>query len=101
MTDISNWRPIRDGLIVKRDKPRRKTEGGVDLPESSVPLPSVGVVLQAGPGRVDEKGIRHAMDIKPGQRVVFARNVGVQLDPDDETVIVISERDVMAIDHSK
>ena len=94
------WRPIRDGLIVKRDPPHKKTASGVDLPETSVPLPSVGTVLKVGPGRVDDKGNRHAMEIQPGQRVIFARNVGVPLEQGDDSVIVITERDIMGVDES-
>lgn len=99
MSEI-NWRPTGDRLIVKRVEAKKKTASGVELPESAVPLPSVATVLHVGPGRLDEKGVRHAMEIRIADRVVFAKNAGVEFDEDDKSLLVISERDVMAIDRS-
>jgi chaperonin GroES len=93
-----NLKPLGDRLIVEPIEREEVTASGIVLPETAKEKPQEGKVLAVGPGRRDEKGERIPMDVKVGDRVLFAKYAGteVKLDP-DRKVLVLKESDVLAI----
>jgi len=93
-----NLRPLGDRLIVEPIEREEVTASGIVLPETAKEKPQEGEVLAVGPGRRDEKGERIPMDVKVGDRVLFAKYAGteVKLDP-DRKVLVLKESDILAI----
>jgi chaperonin GroES len=91
-------KPLGDRLIVEPIEREEVTASGIVLPETAKEKPQEGKVLAVGPGRRDEKGERIPMDVKVGDRVLFAKYAGteVKLDP-DRKVLVLKESDVLAI----
>ncbi len=91
-------KPLGDRLIVEPIEKEEMTASGIILPETAKEKPQQGKVLAAGPGRRDEDGKRIPMDVKEGDRVLFAKYAGtpVKLETDRE-VLVLKESDILAI----
>ena len=91
-------KPLGDRLIVEPTEREEVTASGIVLPETAKEKPQKGTVLAVGPGRRDEEGQRIPMDVKEGDRVLFAKYAGteVKLEP-DRKVLVLKESDILAI----
>ena len=93
-----NLRPLADRLIVEPIEQEEKTASGIILPETAKEKPQEGKVLAVGPGRKGEEGERIPMDVKEGDRVLYAKYAGTEVKlPDDRKVLVLKESDVLAI----
>ena len=93
----SKVRPLHNRIIVQRIKEEEKTAGGISIPDTAKEKPTEGRVIAAGPGRRDEKGNLSAMDVKKGDRVLFSKYSGNEVNLDGEEHLIISEDDVLAI----
>ena len=94
---MSKIRPLHNRLIVKRLDEDDKTAGGIILPESAKEKPSEGRVIHAGAGRRDDSGNLVAMEVQKGDRVLFSKYSGSDVNLDGEDHLIISEDDVLAI----
>lgn len=89
-------RPLGDRVVVKVIR-QEKTAGGIVLPETAQEKPQLGEVIAVGPGRLDEKGSRMPMDVKKGDRILFAKYAGTEVKLDGEEYLLLSEKDVLGI----
>lgn len=91
-------RPLGDRVIVKPVTREEKTKGGIYLPDTaSKEKPMEGTVIAVGPGRLMDDGSRTPVDVKAGDRIVFAKYAGTEFKTeDDEEYLIISEKDIMA-----
>jgi len=93
-----NLRPLGDRVIVEPVEKEEMTAGGIILPETAKEKPQQGKILAVGPGRRDEEGKRIPMDVKVGDRVLFAKYAGTEVKlEEDEKVLVLKESDILAI----
>jgi chaperonin GroES len=90
-------RPLHNRLLVKRIEEEEKTSGGIIIPDTAKEKPSEGRVISAGPGRRDEKGNLVALDVKEGDRILFGKYAGTEVNLEGEEHLIISEDDVLAI----
>jgi len=90
-------RPLHDRLVVKRLAAETTTKGGIVIPDSSAEKPSQGEVIAVGAGAVLENGERRELDVKVGDRVLFAKYSGSEVKLDGETLLVMRESDVLAV----
>jgi chaperonin GroES len=93
----SKVRPLHNRLIVKRIEEEAKTAGGIIIPDTAKEKPMEGRVIAAGPGRRDDKGNIVPMETKKGDRVLFGKYSGNEVNLDGEEHLIISEDDVLAI----
>ena len=73
------------------------TSSGIVLPDTAKEKPQEGVVLAAGPGRVLDTGAREAMDVAVGNKVLYAKYAGSEFKADGEDLLIISQKDILAI----
>ena len=92
-----NLRPLGDRLVVSPIEEEEKTALGIVLPETAKEKPQKGEVLAVGPGRKDDQGKVIPMDIKVGDKVLFAKYAGTEIKMNDKQIIVLRENDVLAI----
>lgn len=92
-----NLKPLGDRLIVEPTEKDQKTASGIILPETAKEKPQEGTVLAAGPGRTDDEGKRIAMDVKPGDVVLYAKYAGTEVKIDDQKLLILKESDILAI----
>jgi len=90
-------RPLHNRLIVKRIEEEAKTAGGIIIPDTAKEKPMEGRVIAAGPGRRDDKGNLVAMETKKGDRVLFGKYSGNEVNLDGDEHVIISEDDVLAV----
>jgi len=93
-----NLKPLGDRVIVEPIEKDDVTSGGIILPETAKEKPQEGKILAVGPGRRDEEGKRVPMDVKKGDRVLFAKYAGTEVKlEEDKKVLVLKESDILAI----
>jgi chaperonin GroES len=92
-----NLKPLGDRLVIKPLEQEEVTASGIVLPETAKEKPQKGEVLSAGPGARDEDGKRIAMDVKAGDKVLFAKYAGTEIKIDGEKLLILRESDVLAI----
>jgi chaperonin GroES len=91
-------KPLGDRVVVEPIEQEEKTASGIILPETAKEKPQEGKVLAVGPGRKDDDGKPIPMDVKEGDRVLYAKYAGTEVKlPDDRKVLVLKESDVLAI----
>jgi len=90
-------KPLSDRVVVKKLDAEDKTAGGIVLPDTAKEKPQQAEVLAAGPGKLDEKGTRQPMEVKVGDKVLFAKYSGTEVKIEGTEYIILSERDILAI----
>ena len=93
----STLMPLGDRVVVERAESEQKTAGGILLPDTAKDKPARGVVVSVGEGRLDEKGRRHALQVKPGDHVVFTSYAGEPFKVGDDELLLMREDDILAI----
>jgi chaperonin GroES len=91
-------RPLGDRVVVKPLEEEERTRGGIVLPDTAKEKPQHGQVLAVGPGDWDEEGKKRVpLDVKVGDRVIFAKYAGTEFKLDDEDVLILRQSDVLAV----
>ena len=90
-------RPLHDRLIVKRIEEEEKTKGGIIIPDTAKEKPVEGKVIAVGDGRIKEDGTKIPMEVKKGDRILFAKYAGTEVKVDGEEHLIMKEDDVLAI----
>jgi len=91
-------RPCGDRVLVKPNVEEEKTAGGIVLPDTAKERPQWGEVIAVGAGKWDEDGKhRIPMDVKVGDKVVFAKYGGTEVKVDGEEYLILRESDILAV----
>lgn len=90
-------KPLNDRVLVKRLESEEKTAGGLFIPDAAKEKPSKGEVVACGPGKLNEKGERVPMEVKPGDVVLFAKYAGTEIKVNGADHIIMREEDILAI----
>jgi chaperonin GroES len=88
--------PLADRLVVKPIEREEVTKGGIVLPDTAKEKPQEGKVLAVGPGRLSDDGKRIAMEVKAGDRVIYAKYGGTEIKIEDEELVILRESDILA-----
>src|SRR5690606_16899837 len=91
------FRPLHDRVLVRRIEADEKTAGGIIIPDSAKEKPSEGEIVAVGEGTRDDDGDRIALDVKPGDRVLFGKWSGTEVKLDGEDLLIMKESDIMGI----
>ena len=92
-----NLKPLGDRIVVEPAEQEEQTTLGIFLPETAKENPQQGKVIAAGPGARKENGERIEMDVKVGDRVLYARYAGTSIKLDGKEYLIFKESDVLAI----
>ena len=92
-----NLKPLADRVVVRKVEAEEKTAGGIVLPDTAKEKPQQGEVLAVGPGKLDEKGTRHPMELKVGDKILFAKYSGTEVKIEGVEYLIMAERDILAI----
>jgi chaperonin GroES len=90
-------KPMGDRVVVKPKTREETTRSGLVLPDTATERPQQGEVLSVGPGRILDNGTRVQMDVAQGDTVLFAKYSGTEFKLEDEDLLILSERDVLAV----
>jgi chaperonin GroES len=93
----TSLKPLGDRLVVKPTPREEMTKSGIVLPDTAKERPQEGTVLAAGPGRILDDGSREAMDVSVGQKVLFQKYAGTEFKLEDDELLILSQKDVLAV----
>ncbi|MFN8527409.1 MAG: co-chaperone GroES [Anaerolineae bacterium] len=97
MTQV-NIRPLGDRVIVEPVEQEETIAGGMlVLPETAKEKPQQGLVLAAGEGKRDDDGKRIPMDVKTGDKVLFAKYAGTEIKLNGKKLLIMKEADILGI----
>ena len=92
-----NLKPLGGRVVVEPIEQEEVLASGIVLPETAKEKPQKGIVLSIGPGERDEEGKRIPMDVKVGDTILFAKYSGTEIKVDNKKLLILSERDLLAI----
>ena len=89
--------PMGDRVVIKPAAREETTRSGIVLPDTSKEKPQRGEVIAVGPGRTTDDGTRVALEVKVGDTVLFAKYAGTEFKLDDDELLILSEKDILAV----
>jgi chaperonin GroES len=93
----SKIRPVGDRVVVKPSQKEEVTKSGIVLPDTAKEKPQEGTIIAVGSGKLTDKGDRQPLEVKEGDRVLFAKYGGTEFKMDGEDLLVLRESDILAI----
>ena len=93
---VAKLEPLADRLVVKPIEREEVTKGGIVLPDTVKERPQEGEVIAVGPGRLSDDGKRIAMEVKVGDKVIYAKYGGTEIKIEDEEFVILRESDILA-----
>ncbi|MHB8105494.1 MAG: co-chaperone GroES [Dehalococcoidales bacterium] len=88
--------PLADRVLVKPTEKEEKTKSGIYLPDTAKEKPQEGEIIAVGPGKMTDEGKRIPMDLKVGDRVIYAKYGGTEIKVDEEEMMILRESDILA-----
>ena len=90
-------RPLGDRVVIKPSAREEMTKSGIVLPDTAKEKPQEGEIIAAGPGKILEDGKRETMDVKVGDKVLYAKYAGTEFKVDGDDLLIVSQKDILAI----
>jgi chaperonin GroES len=90
-------KPLQDRVIVKRVEEEEKTKGGIIIPDTAKEKPVEGKVVAAGDGKITEDGKKLPLEVKKGDRILFGKYAGTEINIDGEEHLIMKEDDIIAL----
>ena len=92
-----NLKPLADRVIVRPLEAEEKTAGGLYIPDSAKEKPMQGEVVAVGPGKTSDDGKLIGMEVKVGDKVLYGKYSGTEVQTGDEDLLIMRENDIFAI----
>jgi chaperonin GroES len=90
-------RPLGDRVVIKPTPREEMTKSGIVLPDTAKEKPQEGEIIAAGPGKIGDDGKREPMDVSVGQKVLYAKYAGTEFKVEDEELLIVSQKDILAV----
>ena len=90
-------RPLHDRILVRRIEEEDRTKGGLIIPDTAKEKPQEGKVIAVGKGRVSEHGRLLPLDVHKGDRVLFAKYAGSEIEVGGDEHLIIREDDILGV----
>ncbi len=91
------FRPLHDRVVVKRIDAEEKTAGGIIIPDTAKEKPQEGEIIAVGPGARDESGKLVPLDVKTGDRILFAKYSGSDIKVGGEEYLIVREDEILGV----
>jgi chaperonin GroES len=90
-------RPLHDRILVTRVEAQDVGRGGIIIPDTAKEKPQEGNVVAVGNGKMNEDGKRIALDVQAGDRILFGKYSGSEVNVEEDEYVIMREEDVLAI----
>ena len=90
-------RPLADRVVVKPLEETEEMRGGLYIPDTAKEKPQQGEIVAVGPGRISDDGTRIEMDVKVGDRVIYGKYSGTEVNVAADEMLILRESDVLAV----
>jgi len=94
---MATLRPLGDRVVIKPTPKEEMTKSGIILPDTAKEKPQEGTIIAVGAGKLDEKGVRHPLEVKEGMKVLYAKYAGTEFKNEGDEYLILSEKDILAI----
>ena len=88
--------PLSDRIVVKTKEAEEKTASGIILPDTAKEKPQIGEVVAAGPGKINDSGNLVKMSLKRGDKVLYGKYSGTEVNVEGEDLLIMRESDILA-----
>lgn len=89
--------PLADRVVVRPTEEAEQMRGGLYIPDTAKEKPQQGEIIAVGPGRISDQGERLAPDLKAGDKVLYGKYSGTEVNVDGEQLLILRESDVLAV----
>lgn len=93
---MASIKPLSDRVLVRPDSAEEKTSSGIIIPDSAKEKPQRGTVVEVGPGKY-ENGNKIGMTVKKGDKVLYGKYSGTELEIDGEELLIMRESDILGV----
>jgi chaperonin GroES len=90
-------RPLGDRVVIEPTPREEMTKSGIVLPDTAKEKPQEGKVLAVGPGRILDDGKRESVDVKVGDKVLYAKYAGTEFKVEENELLIVSQKDILAV----
>ena len=90
-------RPLDDRLLIQAAEAEDKTKSGIYLPESAKEKPMLGTVIAAGPGKMNDEGVRTPVSVKAGDTVVYGKYAGTEVELEGAKYMLVRESELLGV----
>lgn len=94
---MATLRPLNDRIVVKAVTPEERTAGGIILPDSAQEKPQEAEVVAVGPGKTLDNGKVNPVEVKPGDRIIYAKYGGTEIKLGAAEYVILRQDDILAI----
>jgi chaperonin GroES len=91
------FRPLHDRVLLRRIEQEAKTAGGIIIPDTAQEKPMEGEIVAVGTGHVNDNGDVRPLDVKEGDRVIFSKWAGTEVQVNGEELMVMKESDIIGV----
>jgi chaperonin GroES len=91
------FRPLHDRVVIRRLDAEEKSAGGIIIPDTAQEKPMEGEVVAVGPGARNEEGQIVALEVRPGDRILFGKWSGTEVKLDGAELLIMKESDIMGV----
>ena len=88
--------PLSDRIVVRAHEAEEKTASGIILPDTAQEKPQIGEIVAAGPGKINDSGQLTKMSLKKGDKVLYGKYSGTEVNVDGEDLLIMRESDILA-----
>jgi chaperonin GroES len=92
-----NFQPLHDRILVERLEEENKTKSGIIIPDTAKEKPMEGKVIAIGSGIKDDKGNVSPLDVKVGNKILFAKWGGTEVKLDGKEYLIMKESEILGI----
>jgi chaperonin GroES len=90
-------RPLNDRVLVKRVEEKEVSKGGIIIPDTAKEKPAEGKIVAVGQGALNNDGVRVPLEVKKGDRILFGKYGGQEINVEGEEYMIMSEQEVLCV----
>ena len=88
--------PLSDRIVVRAHEAEEKTASGIILPDTAQEKPQIGEIVEVGPGKINDSGQLTKMSLKKGDKVLYGKYSGTEVNVDGHDLLIMRESDILA-----
>lgn len=92
-----NLTPLYDRVVIRRLEQESKTAGGIVIPDTAAEKPHKGEVIAVGTGKLLDDGKTRPLAVKPGDKVLFGKYSGTDIEFNNEKLLIMKEEDLLGV----
>lgn len=92
-----NIRPLGDRVVIRPSEQEEMTKSGIVLPDTAKEKPQEGEIVAVGTGRLLDNGDRQPLEVKIGDKAMYAKYAGTEVKIDGNDYLILRESDILAL----